>query len=339
VKLSYYPYQLKLKHPFKLAYGTRTVTDIVLVELQHEGHTGYGEASLPPYLVEGIESVTAFLDKIETSRLDPFRFRETVLYLDALDSGNNAAKAAVDIALHDLLGKMEDRSLADLMSIPASRPTPSSFTIGMSTRTELESKLKDASDYPIIKLKLGGDDDKELVKSYLEQSTKPYYVDVNQGWEDGKYALEMAAWLTENGCLLIEQPMPTGMIEETSSLSEGSSIPIIADESVRRLEDLAALKGVFNGVNIKLMKCAGMFEAVRMIEEARKMKFQVLIGCMAESSCAVTAAANLAPLADWADLDGPALISNDPFRGMRMENGNMILPSGPGLGLEKVVFK
>jgi len=339
VKLTYRPYQLKLKHPFKLAYGTRTATDIVLVELEHEGHTGCGEASLPPYLGESVETVTAFLNKIDTSQLDPLRFRETVQYLGALDSDNNGAKAAVDIALHDLLGKMEDRSLADLMSIPASRPTPSSFTIGMSTRTELESKLKDASDYPIIKLKLGGDDDKELVKSYLDQSTKPYYVDINQGWKDRQYALDMAAWLAENECLFIEQPMPAGMIDETSLLTQGSSLPIIADESVRRLGDLAALKGVFNGVNIKLMKSTGIFEAIGMIEEARKMEFQVLIGCMAESSCAVTAAANLAPLADWADLDGPALITNDPFTGVKMENGNMILPSGPGLGIEKVSFQ
>ena len=338
MKLSYSPYQLKLKHPFKLAYGTRAVTDIVLVELEHEGYTGFGEASLPPYLGDNIGTVTAFLNKVETSRLDPSRLRETVLYLDALDSGNNAAKAAVDMALHDLLGKMENRSLADLMGIPASRPTPSSFTIGMSTHDELVAKLKDASDYPIIKLKLGGNNDKELVKSYLAQSTKPYYVDVNQGWKDEKYALEMAAWLTEKGCLFIEQPMPVGMIKETSSLAERSSIPIIADESVKRLGDLADLKGVFNGVNIKLMKCTGIFEATRMIEEARSMEFQVLIGCMAESSCAVTAAANLASLADWSDLDGPALITNDPFRGARMQKGEMILPSGPGLGLEKVAL-
>ena len=339
MKLSYYPYQLKLKHPFKLAYGTRTATDIVLVELQHEGHTGYGEASLPPYLVEGIESVIAFLDKIETSRLDPFRFRETVLYLDALDSDNNAAKAAIDMALHDLLGKMENKTLAELMSIPTSGFVQSSYTIGMSTQEELKTKLIESSEYPIVKLKLGGNNDKELVEAYLEQAIKPYCVDVNQGWEDSKYALEMAAWLSEHGCLFIEQPMPTGMIEEASLLAEDSLIPIIADESVRRLDDLAGLKGVCNGINIKLMKCTGIFEAVRMIEEARKMEFQVLIGCMAESSCAVTAAANLAPLADWADLDGPALITNDPFSGVRMENGNMILPSGPGLGLQKVAFR
>lgn len=339
MKLSYHPYQLKLKHPFKLAYGTRTSTDIVLVELNHEGHTGYGEASLPPYLAERIESVIAFLDMIDASRLDPFRFSETVLYLDEVEPGNNAAKAAIDIALHDLLGKMENKTLAKLMSIPTSGPVQSSYTIGMSTQEELKTKLIEASEYPIIKLKLGGNNDKELVEAYLEQATKPYCVDVNQGWEDSHYALEMAAWLSEHGCLFIEQPMPTGMIEETSLLTEVSSIPIIVDESVRRLDDLASLKGVCNGINIKLMKCAGIFEAVRMIEEARKMEFQVLIGCMAESSCAVTAAANLAPLADWADLDGPALINNDPFRGVRMVDGNMILPSGPGLGLEKVVFK
>ena len=199
MKLSYHPYQLKLKHPFKLAYGTRTSTDIVLVELNHEGYTGYGEASLPPYLAERIESVIAFLDKIDASRLDPFRFSETVLYLDEVDPGNNAAKAAIDIALHDLLGKMENKTLAKLMSIPTSGPVQSSYTIGMSTQEELKTKLVEASEYPIIKLKLGGNNDKELVEAYLEQATKPYCVDVNQGWKDEKYALEMAAWLTEKG--------------------------------------------------------------------------------------------------------------------------------------------
>jgi len=336
VQLTYRPYKLKLKHPFKLAYGTRTETDIVLVELEHEGEIGYGEASLPPYLEETTESVGRFLNKIETDKLNPFQFREAVMYLTDLDVDNNAAKAAVDIALHDLLGKLVDKPLAALMGIEASESVPSSFTIGMSSIEELELKLKDANDFPIIKLKLGGDDDKTLVNNYLQCSDKPFHVDVNQGWKDSGQAAEMVSWLAEKGALLVEQPMPVEMLEETARLTESSPIPIIADESVKRLGDLAPLKGVFSGVNIKLMKSTGFFEAFTMIREARKLDFKVLIGCMAESSCAVTAAANLASLADWADLDAPVLISNDPFSGVKMENGELILPEGPGLGIEKI---
>ena len=336
MKLTYRPYQLELKHPFKLAYGTRTVTDIVLVELEHEGLIGYGEASLPPYLEESIESVGKYLDKIDTTQLDPFQFINTVVYLGELDTENNAAKCAADIALHDLLGKMEGKSLGALMSIPDAEPAPSSFTIGMSSASELETKLKDAEPYPIIKLKLGGEHDKQLVQDYLAVSDKPYYVDVNQGWSDSGLAMEMCLWLAEKDCLFVEQPMPVHMLRETAALTEEVSIPIIADESVKRLGDLDGLKGVFSGVNIKLMKSTGIWEATRMLEEARKLNFKVLIGCMAESSCAVTAAAHLAPLADWADLDGPSLITNDPFKGVKMEDGKLILPSGPGLGIEKV---
>ena len=336
MKLTHRPYELKLKHPFKLAYGTRTATDIVLVELEHEGHVGYGEASLPPYLEENIESVTSFLDKIDTKQLDLTQFIDTVIYLAELDVDNNAAKAAVDLALHDLLGKMEGKTLRELMSIPESELAPSSFTIGMSTPAELETKLKDAESYPIVKLKLGGDNDRQLVESYLEISDKPYCIDVNQGWKESGLALDMCLWLAESNCMFIEQPMPVEMIEETAALTAQASIPIIADESVKRLSDLNSLQGVFTGVNIKLMKSTGIWEATRMLEEARKLEFKILIGCMAESSCAVTAAAHLAPLADWADLDGPSLITNDPFDGVKMENGKLIVPSGPGLGIKKI---
>lgn len=335
MKLSFQPYKLKLKHPFKLAYGTRTETDIVLLEIEHKGLIGYGEASLPPYLNETLDSVAMYLSKLDVQMLNPYKLKDTIQYLDELDSDNNAAKAAVDIALHDLLGKLENKSLAELLGIDTTNLAPSSYTIGMSSLPELKAKLEDASDYPLIKLKLGGKNDKELVSSYISSSAKPFYVDVNQGWKDKEFAMDMAAWLTEKGALFIEQPMPIDMIDETAQLTENSSIPIIADESVRRLADLTGLRGVFSGVNIKLMKSTGIFEALQMMNTAREMGFKVLVGCMAESSCAVTAAANLAPLADWADLDGPALISNDPFTGVKMKDGKLIIPSGIGLGIER----
>ena len=222
------------------------------------------------------------------------------------------------------------------MGIDLSKSVQSSYTVAMSAPGELEARLEDAEDFPIIKLKLGGKNDKELVNRYLNHSSKPYYVDINQGWKYPDSAMDMVNWLTEKGAMFIEQPMPVHMMAETARLTEQSSIPIIADESVQRLSDLASLKGVFSGVNIKLMKSTGIWEASRMMEEARAMGFKVLIGCMAESSCAVTAAAHLAPLADWADLDGPALISNDPFTGVKMKDGKMIMPTGPGLGIEKI---
>ncbi|MBL4577992.1 MAG: dipeptide epimerase, partial [Flavobacteriales bacterium] len=229
MKLTYRPYELLLKHPFKVAYGTRTKTDTVLVELEHEGYTGYGEASSPPYLGESTSSVSSFLDKLDSSQLNPLQFQDTVMYLDGVEKGNNAAKAAVDIALHDLLGKMEDKTLAGLMGIDLSKSVQSSYTVAMSAPGELEAKLEDAEDFPIIKLKLGGGNDKELVDRYLDHSSKPYYVDINQGWKEPQRAVDMVNWLTEKGAMFIEQPMPVHMMAETARLTEQSSIPIIAD--------------------------------------------------------------------------------------------------------------
>lgn len=334
MKISATPFQLQFKHPFHLATGVRTHTDIVVVKLEAEGVTGFGEASLPPYLAENTASVMDFLMKLNPRRLDlKGPISQQLAYIDALAPGNTAAKAALDIALHDWTGKSKGISVSEMIGLPSGSKVNSTFTIGISDVSGLEEKLVQAAPFHMIKLKLGSPDDRALIEAFLERCDKPFCVDVNQGWKDKTFAADMADYLAEKGALFIEQPMPVSMHAETMRLRERSPLPLIADESVQRLTDLQKIAECFDGVNIKLMKSTGIAEAHRMVTEARRIGLKVVVGCMAESSCAVAAASHLAPLADWADLDGPLLMRNDPFDGLVFEDGQVVVPGGAGLGV------
>jgi L-alanine-DL-glutamate epimerase-like enolase superfamily enzyme len=333
MKITATPYALQFRHPFKLASGVRSHTDTVIIRLEHNGFTGYGEASLPPYLPENVQSVMAFAEKVNPDAIIPADdLGDALQQLEWVAIGNNAAKAAFDIALHDLHCKMRGISLSDYFEIGPDKVVHSSYTIGISSEAEMIEKLKLGADFNLIKLKLGTPNDKLLVDRFLKHCDKPFFADVNQGWTDPSYALDMAGYLSEKGALFIEQPMPVAMREEMAWLSEVCSIPFVADESVQGFDTIPEVLGVFKGINIKLMKCGGLAEAYRMIDFARFMGLKVVLGCMAESSCAVTAAAHLAPLADYADLDGPLLITNDPFTGAHFEEGRVVVPRVPGHG-------
>ncbi len=333
LKIHVRTYALQFSHPFKLASGIRTHTDTVQVELIHLGVTGYGEASLPPYLKENVETVLAFAEKIDPDKLIPVDdLGDVLFYLDGIDIGNSAAKAAFDIALHDLHCKLLGISLSDYFDIHLASTISSCFTIGISSEAELIEKLSIGADFDLIKLKLGTQNDKLLIDRFLKHSEKPFFVDVNQGWTDPSYAFDMASYLKEKGALFIEQPMPVSMRDEMSWLSEVSEIDMVADESVQGFSDIPGILGVFSGINIKLMKCGGLAEAYRMIDFARFMGLKVVLGCMTESSCATTAAAHLAPLADYVDLDSPLLILNNPFSGASYNGGKIYLPKGNGHG-------
>ncbi len=332
MKITATPYALQFRHPFKLASGVRSHTDTVIIKLEHEGITGYGEASLPPYLTENVQSVLAFSEKVNPSQLVAEDIGEALFHLNYVDFGNSAAKAAFDIALHDMHCKMKGISLSAYYEITESKPVYCSFTLGISTEAEMAEKLKLGADFKLIKLKLGTPTDKLLIDRFLKQCDKPFFADVNQGWVDPSYALDMAGYLSEKGALFIEQPMPVAMRDEMAWLSEVCNIPFVADESVQGFDSIHEMLGIFKGINIKLMKCGGLAEAYRMIDFARFMGLKVVLGCMAESSCAVTAAAHLAPLADYADLDGPLLITNDPFTGVAYYEGKLVKPQGFGHG-------
>ena len=334
MKFEYFHYQLNLKSPFRIASGERNHTDIVLVKLSYKDFIGYGEASLPPYFKENVQSVFSFFKKIDQSKLKiELSINEFLEYVDGIDKGNNAAKAAIDIAIHDLKGKIENKAIYELYGIKRPKNIYTSLTIGISSLKELEQKLESSSEIKMFKLKLGGIKDKELIQDYLSICDKPFCVDVNQGWSNKEKALDMVSWLNAKGAKFIEQPFKVDNLKGVSWLYKRSPLPLIADESVRRLNDMHKMENHFHGINVKLMKSTGIYEAIQMIKIAKTLDLKVLIGCMAESSCSVAAAWHLSALADWADLDAPLLSSNDLFTGIKYINGKIDVEVGSGLGV------
>jgi L-alanine-DL-glutamate epimerase-like enolase superfamily enzyme len=338
VQLRFYPYTLELRHTLTVAVSSRTTTPAVLVEVEHEGVIGYGEASMPPYLGETQDSVAAFLRQVDLSRFpDPFQLGEILPAIDALAPGNTAAKAAVDIALHDWVGKKLGAPWYRIWGLNPEKAPLTSFTIGIDTPEVMAQKTREAAEFKILKVKLGRDPktDRSLVEAMRSVTDTPLTVDANQGWRQRDEALKMIEWLATQRVLFIEQPMPKEQVDDIAWLRERSPLPLIADESVQRLADVAKLRGVFDGINIKLMKCTGLREAHRMIGLARALGLKVMLGCMTETSCAISAAAQLSPLVDWADLDGAALIKNDVFDGTTLVDGKVTLRDWPGIGVRK----
>jgi L-Ala-D/L-Glu epimerase len=341
LSLSFLPYDLQLRHTFTLANSSRKNTPDVLTRLEIDGVVGYGEASMPPYLGESIETATRFLSSLDLAQFnDPFQMDDILQYVDSAMPGNTAAKAAVDIALHDLTGKLMKQPWYKIWGFdPADTPN-TSFTIGIDTPEIVRQKVAEATPYKILKVKLGQATDRQMIETIRSVTDKPLCVDVNQGWTDRVKALETIYWLKENGVVFVEQPMPKTAIDDMAWLTQNSPLPTIADEAFQRLPDVMKVNGVYNGINIKLMKCTGMREAHQILTLARSLGMKVMIGCMTETSCAISAAAQLAPKADWADLDGNLLISNDPYSGMQVIDGKVTLIDRPGIGVkvEKKVF-
>lgn len=334
LKLTYWPYELKLRHVFTVATNSRTTTPGVLTKIEYEGFTGFGEASMPPYLGESLESVTGFLSKVYLEQFtDPFLMEDILAYVESVMPGNYAAKASIDIALHDLVGKMAGQPWFRLWGLNPEKTPNTSFTIGIDTAEVVRQKTQEASAFRLLKVKLGRDNDREMIETVRSVTDVPVFVDVNQGWKDRNYALEMVQWLSEKNVLFVEQPMPKEMKDDIAWLTAQSPLPILADEALQTVHDLLPLKGIYTGINVKLMKCGGLRSAHKMVTMAKEMGMKILIGCMTETSCAVSAAAQLSPLADWADLDGNLLISNDIYEGMTIADGKIVLPDRPGIGI------
>jgi L-alanine-DL-glutamate epimerase-like enolase superfamily enzyme len=332
--LHYFPYLLELKHVFTVASGSRSSTPVVLTALEFEGIIGYGEASMPFYLGESHASVMSFLDQVDLSSFqDPFILEDILEYIDGIALSNTAAKASIDIALHDLLGKIMQQPWYKIWGFNPKSTPYTSFTIGIDQSDIIRMKVREAGPYKLLKVKLGLDTDKKMIETIREITDKPICVDVNQGWKDKHKGLDMAFWLAERNVVLIEQPMPRDSVDDNAWLTENSPIPTFGDEAVQRLEDVYKAKGIYSGVNIKLMKCTGMREAHKMVNLAKAIDLKVMLGCMTETSCAISAASQLAPIADWADLDGALLISNDIYDGTQIENGRVVLSTNPGIGV------
>jgi L-Ala-D/L-Glu epimerase len=334
MNLTYRPYTLELKHVFTIATNSRTTTPIVLTEIEFNGVVGYGEASMPPYLGETHESVQAFLSKVDLSGYEnPFDLETILLDIDALAPGNPAAKASIDISLHDLVGKLMGQPWYNIWGYDKNKTPFTSFTIGIDSPDVIRQKAKEAEEFKVLKVKLGRDTDKEMIETIRSVTDKPITSDVNQGWTNKEQALEMVHWLKEHGVVMVEQPMPKERIDDLAWLMERSPLPIIGDEGVQRLTDVKNAVGVYHGINIKLMKSTGMREAQKMLVLARSLGMKVMLGCMTETSCAISAASHLSPMVDWADLDGALLIKNDFFDGTKIINGKVTLMDRPGIGV------
>lgn len=338
LKLTYKTEILYFKRPFRIAHGVRSFTPIVLTQLEYQGVTGFGEASLPPYLSETQATVLLFLknaEKVLSTNKNPFGIESLLREIDSIAPGNTAAKASIDIALHDLIGKLQNKPCWQIFNCDKNNTPYTSYTLGIDEPEVIKEKVAEGEDFKILKIKLNGENDKAIISMVRSVTNKPVVIDVNQGWKDKYHALEMIEWLKDKNVVLVEQPLPKNNRDDAAWLFERSPLPLFADESVQRFADIDSIRGCFHGINIKLMKCTGMYEAFRMITRARELNLQLLLGCMSETSCAVSAAAQLSPLVDYADLDGPLLIKNNLFNGITFTNGKITLNELPGIGLVK----
>src|SRR5690554_4901588 len=311
MKLTWTPYELELNHRFTISGFSRTTTPVVIVKIAYDGLEGYGEASLPPYLGETQASVIEFLKKVDlTSFSNPAHIEEIMAYVDGIAIHNTAAKAAVDIALHDLVGKIIGAPWHKMYGLDKRAVPDTTFTIGIDSEEVVREKTREAvGRFNILKVKVGGEDDQRMIETIRSVTDLPLAVDANQGWKDRHEALDMIHWLKEKGVVMVEQPMPKYDFDNIAWLTERSPLPIFADESLQRLRDIEKMKGVFSGINIKLMKCTGMREAWKMRNLAEALNMKVMIGCMTETTCAISAASQLSAGLDFADLDGALLIS------------------------------
>ena len=336
MRMRFHAIDLEMRHTFTIAGFSRDVCPSMHVEIEYDGMTGYGEGGLPPYMIgQTVETASAFLSRINLSRFhDPFQVEDILAYVDNLEPGMSCAKSAVDIALHDLIGKLLDIPCHRLFGYNAEKAPMTSYKIGIDSEEMIRQKTREAAPYRILKVKLGVNEetDKMLVSTIRSMTDKPIVVDANQGWRDKHYALDMIYWLKEHDVRMVEQPMPKHILDDMAWVTEHSPLPTYADESCQRLPDVARLHGVFHGINIKLIKCTGLHEARKMIAAAEALGMKLMIGCTTESSCALSAAAQIAPRMDFADLDGNLLIVNDMFDGMKIVDGKITLNDKPGIG-------
>ena len=340
MKLSYDIHTVHTKHPFVIARGGSSEWKLIRVRLvDRDGVEGWGEAAPNRFYGETTDSAIAAFTRLApvAERLlsgDPFALENLEIEMNGALRLNGSMKSAISAAAHDLIGKRLDIPVYKLWGLDPAKAPLSSFTIGIpATEKELEARVDDAIQYPVLKIKLGSDRDEEIIRAVRRAApTKTLRVDANAAWT-AKHALRMIDLLAELGVEFVEQPLPSHDLEGLRFVRERSLLPIIADESCVVATDVAKLAGVVDGINIKLSKCGGLREALRMIATARALGMTVMCGCMIESSLGISAAAHFAPLLDYADFDGAALLSDDPHVGATIDGGKISIPDEPGLGV------
>ncbi len=327
------PIDLKLTTPFRISRGLQYTSPNVIVHVTANGLTGYGEASPSEYYGESPETVLACI-ALFAGNLgdDPFMLEEIHARLDKVIRLNPSVKAAVDMALYDMIGKQLNIPLYRLLGLNPTRTPLTSFTIGLDNPAQMARKALLAKDYPILKIKVGTKHDLDILKAIREVSTATIRVDANAAWTP-KEAIKTINALAQYNIEFVEQPVAAHDLAGLKLVRDNVPLPIIADESCVTLEDIPRVSECVDGINIKLMKCGGINQALKMIAAARAHNLRIMLGCMIESSLAITAAAHLTPLVDYADLDGHLLIDDDPYVGATAEHGKLILPEGPGLGV------
>ncbi len=329
--------RLMLRHTWTISRNSSNFKDNVFACIERDGVVGMGEAAPNIRYGESAEQTLAALqrarDLFESG--DWFHYVDMQKEWEGIIKDQRCAGAALDMAILDWVGQKLSMPLYHLLGLDGRKTAITSFSIGIDTPQVVRQKVKEAADFPVLKIKVGRDNDAEILEAVRDVTNRPLRVDANEAWRDKGVALEKINWLQGLGVELIEQPLPAEMIEETAWLRQYVHIPIIADEAVKCASDIPKLAGAYDGINIKLMKAGGIQEAIRMIHVARALGMKVMLGCMIESSLAISAAAHLSPLADYADLDGHLLISNDPFVGVAVEHGKLILNDRPGLGVSE----
>ncbi|HEX3233343.1 MAG TPA: dipeptide epimerase [Gemmatimonadales bacterium] len=327
--------ELRTKHPFIIARGGQSDYRTIWVRLRDgDGHEGWGEAAPTKFYGETPESVLSALNLYACEMPEsPFDLEETERRWATMLRRNPAARSALSAALHDLAGKRLGVPVYQLWGLDPAKAPMSTFTIGLDTPEKLRAKVLEAAQYPILKIKLGTDRDVEILRTIRDTTDKEIRVDANCGWTV-KRAIAMLPVLQEFGVTVLEQPLPPSELDGLGEITRRASIPVIADESCETAVDIPRLVGKVDGINIKLAKCGSLREAIRMIAIARAHGMMVMVGCMIESSLGITAAAHFTPLVDIVDLDGAALLANDPFQGASIDGGRVTLPAGPGLGVQ-----
>jgi len=335
LRLSREPVALPLREPWTIARGTSAARTNVIVRLwEGEGApAGLGEAAPNQRYGEDWRSVIAALDRLEpmvaAGRGD---WSGLLDRLTLLEPEHPSARAALDIALHDVEARRRGVPLHSLLGADPARMPDTSYSVGLDAVPVMQEKAKQAEAFPFLKIKLDGRDDRAVVEGIRAVTGRPLLVDANEAWTDADEAIEKTRWMRDLGVILVEQPLPAADLDGARRLRARSALPIYADEAVRVVDDLPALAEAYDGVNVKVQKSGGLRPALRIIEAARGLGLEVLIGCMIETSVGITASAHLAPLADRADLDGALLLASDPFRGASIEAGVITLPDVPGLG-------
>lgn len=328
--------QLRTIHPFIIARGGQSDYRTVWVKLtDDDGLEGWGEAAPTKFYGETADSALAALSYYKTELpSDPLDLEGAERRWETMLRGNAAARSALSSALHDLAGKRLGIPVCRMWGLDPCKAPRSTFTIGLDSPARIRAKVLEADQYPVLKVKLGTERDIEILRAIRDATDKEIRVDANCGWTV-KGAIRMLPVLAEFGVTVLEQPLPPDDLEGLAAVTAQADIPVIADESCVTSVDIPPLAGKVDGINIKLAKCGSLREALRMIAVARAHGMMVMVGCMIESSLGITAAAHLTPLVDIVDLDGAALLANDPFVGAHIDGGQVTLPTGPGLGVRR----